>query len=119
MGTRERQGASRGGGCSLTEGQEISGSQRWLQVAVNRCPEVFDRPIAGAVGLAPNEALEWVSPLEDDGFRECRDQEFLLGPPLSQSHRSLSIRIPMMCPPTAPMTSPQRVAPAYMYAWSM
>ena len=47
----------------MTEGQEISGSQRWLQVAVNRCPEVFDRPIAGAVGLAPDEALEWVSPL--------------------------------------------------------
>ena len=61
----------------MTEGQKHRGSQRWLQVAVNRCPEVFDRAVAGAIGLAPGETLEWVSPLESDAFREYRDQEFL------------------------------------------
>ena len=61
----------------MTEGQKLRGSQRWLQVAVNRCPEVLDRAIAATVGIAPDEVLKWVSPLEDDGFREYRDQAFL------------------------------------------
>ena len=61
----------------LTEGQKLRGSQRWLQVAVNRCPEVLDRAIAAPVGIATDEVLKWVSPLEDDGFREYRDQAFL------------------------------------------
>ena len=61
----------------MTEGQKIRGSQRWLQVAVNRCPEVFGRAIADATGLASGETIEWVSPLESDAFREYRDQEFL------------------------------------------
>ena len=61
----------------MTESPAIRGSQRWLQVAVSRCPEVLARATADAGGLAPDETLQWVSPLEDDGFREYRDQEFL------------------------------------------
>ena len=75
--TGEGQGVAREGGCALPERRKHRGSQRWLQVAVNRCPEVFDRAVAGAIGLAPGETLEWVSPLESDAFREYRDQEFL------------------------------------------
>ncbi len=61
----------------MTGSPALRGSQRWLQVAVNRCPEVLDRAISGAGGCAPGEVLEWVSPREHDGFREYRDQEFL------------------------------------------
>ena len=61
----------------MPDGQKLRGSQRWLQVAVNRCPEVLDRAISGTGRFAPDEVLEWVSPLEDDAFREYRDQEFL------------------------------------------
>ena len=61
----------------MAEGQKLRGSQHWLQVAVNRCPDIIDGAIADAVGLASGETIEWVSPLEDDGFREYRDQPFL------------------------------------------
>ena len=74
--TGEGQGVAREGGCALPERRKLRGSQRWLQVAVNRCPEVLDWAIAGTVGLASGETIEWVSPLESDAFREYRDQEF-------------------------------------------
>ena len=61
----------------MTEGQKHRGSQRWLQVAVNRCPDIIDGAVADAIGLASGETIEWVSPLESDAFREYRDQEFL------------------------------------------
>ena len=73
----EGQGAPRRGGYPLTEGQKHRGSQRWLQVAVNRCPDIIDGAVADAIGLASGETIEWVSPLESDAFREYRDQEFL------------------------------------------
>ena len=61
----------------MTEEQKLRGSQRWLQVAVNRCPDIIDGAVADAIGLASGETIEWVSPLESDAFREYRDQEFL------------------------------------------
>ena len=61
----------------MTEGQKHRGSQRWLQVVVNRCPDIIDGAVADAIGLASGETIEWVSPLESDAFREYRDQEFL------------------------------------------
>lgn len=53
------------------------GSQRWLQLVVNRCPEVIDGAIREALGLGREETIEWLSPLESDCFREYRDQAFL------------------------------------------
>ena len=53
------------------------GSQRWLQVAVNRCPEIIDSAIASSLGFSPREEIEWRSPLESDGFAEYTDGEFL------------------------------------------
>ena len=60
-------------------GQGIAprGSQRWLQLAVNRCPEVLDEPITRALDLPPGESIHWLSPLESDGFTEYRDRAFL------------------------------------------
>ena len=62
---------------NYNRGQKLNGSQRWLQVAVNRRPDIIDAAIADAVGLALGETIRWVSPLESDAFREYRDQEFL------------------------------------------
>ena len=61
----------------MSSGRKLRGSQRWLQVAVNRCPGIIDGAIADTVGLAPGETIQWVSPLESDGFREYRDNPFL------------------------------------------
>lgn len=61
----------------MTGGFALRGSQMWLQVAVNRCPNVIDEAIAEALGLAQGESIEWVSPLESDDFVEYRDRDFL------------------------------------------
>lgn len=52
------------------------GSQRWLQVAVNRCPSVIDSAIRN-VGVRLDEPIDWVSPLDGDDFAEYMDAAFL------------------------------------------
>ena len=54
-----------------------SGSQRWLQIAVNRCPEIINSTIVNELGLCSSETIEWLSPLECDGFAEYRDEQFI------------------------------------------
>ena len=53
-----------------------AGSRRWLQVDVNRCPAVIDAAIR-ETGIELSSEIEWVSPLEDEGFREYRDSRFI------------------------------------------
>lgn len=55
----------------------LGGSQRWLQLAVNRCPNILDEAIAKAIDLEHGETIKWLSPLESDGFTEYRDNAFL------------------------------------------
>ena len=64
---------------SVTEGAKPRGSQRWLQIAVNRRPQVIDGALAGSLHLARGDSIRWLSPLEDDDppFKEYRDEEFL------------------------------------------
>ena len=57
--------------------QALSGSQRWLQIAVNRCPDVINPAIADALDLCSGDEIEWLSPLESDCFAEYRDAKFL------------------------------------------
>ena len=59
------------------QGPRLRGSQRWLQIAVNRCPDVIDSAIVKALDLCPGEEIEWLSPLESDCFAEYRDAQFL------------------------------------------
>ena len=61
----------------MTENLALRGSQRWLQLAVNRCPNVIDGAIAKTIGLERSEAIRWLSPLELDTFTEYRDNAFL------------------------------------------
>ncbi len=48
------------------------GSQRWLH-----CPKVINVAIVEELGLCPRDQIEWLSPLESDGFAEYRNAEFL------------------------------------------
>lgn len=54
-----------------------AGSQRWLQVAVERAPKLLDAALQEAGAIEPGDEVDWRSPLVTDGFRECRDQEAL------------------------------------------
>jgi hypothetical protein len=58
-------------------GWATKGSQRWLQVAVNRAPEVLNRAVREAMGLEKDTAVDWLSPLEKDRFVEYRDEPAL------------------------------------------
>ena len=55
------------------------GSQMWLQLAVNRRPQVIDGAVAGSLHLERGDSISWLSPLGDDApsFKEYRDEEFL------------------------------------------
>ena len=65
------------GDTSLMEYAVPRGSQRWLQLTVNRCPDVIDGAIAKANVLEHGETVQWLSPLEADAFAEYRDHAFL------------------------------------------
>ncbi|NUR19676.1 MAG: hypothetical protein HOQ12_09115 [Gemmatimonadaceae bacterium] len=53
------------------------GSQRWLQLAVNRAPQTIDVPLREAVGADGNASVTWISPLAGQGYQEYRDQGFV------------------------------------------
>jgi hypothetical protein len=50
-----------------------AGSQRWLQVAVNRKPDLLLSALRRCGAVGPRASLRWHSPLEAEGFREYRD----------------------------------------------
>ena len=49
------------------------GSQRWLQVAVERAPEILNVPLRQSMGLPEGAEIEWLSPLRSEKFSEYRD----------------------------------------------
>jgi len=49
------------------------GSQRWLQVAVERAPESLNVPIRAAMRIADDVSIEWLSPVRGERFVEYRD----------------------------------------------
>jgi hypothetical protein len=53
------------------------GSQRWLQMAVNRHPELLNAALATAMGVPADDTITWASPLAADGYAEYRDGEAL------------------------------------------
>jgi hypothetical protein len=54
-----------------------AGSQRWLQIAVNRKPDLLLGAIRRCGAIAPRVTIDWRSPLEADKFREYRDRSAL------------------------------------------
>ena len=54
-----------------------AGSQRWLQIAVARAPDLLDKSLRRARAIDEDDSVEWKSPLQADGFVEYRDGEVL------------------------------------------
>ncbi len=73
----------------MIEDPALRGSQRWLQLTVNRCPDSIDGAIAKATNLEHGETVQWLSPLESDAFTEDRDHAFLERLGITPQHRRL------------------------------
>lgn len=60
-------------------GRAFAGSQLQIQIYVNRRPSELSRAIQAAIWgkTAPTEDIQWVSPLENEGFVEYQDTAFL------------------------------------------
>jgi len=65
------------------------GSQKWLQVAVNRKPELLLDALRRGGAIAQGKSLTWRSPLEKDSFREYRDNAALREAGLSELREPL------------------------------
>lgn len=50
-----------------------AGSQRWLQIAINRKPELLLGALQRSGAITRRTSITWQSPLEEEGFREYRD----------------------------------------------
>lgn len=61
----------------FVQAEASRGSQRWLQILVNRHPERINHYLAEALELEAAESVKWQSPLENDDYAEYRDQAFL------------------------------------------
>ena len=81
----------------MTQNLALRGSQRWLQLAVNRCPDVIDGAIAKANGIEHGEAVQWLSPLESDAFTEYKDHAFLERLGITPPYRRLEDFWPHTC----------------------
>lgn len=53
------------------------GSKKWIQILVNKQPELLGKEIKTSLGLDQDESICWCSPLEKDEYAEYRDQAFL------------------------------------------
>lgn len=58
-------------------GYASAGSQRWLQLAINRKPELLLSTLRRSGAVGPRATVTWRSPLEADGLREYRDMAAL------------------------------------------
>ncbi len=58
--------------------QQVSrGSQKWIQLLVNRAPHLLDRAVASHLSLQSTDKIVWLSPLTEDKLAEYRDESFL------------------------------------------
>src|SRR5947209_6416923 len=55
-------------------GYASAGSQRWLQLAVNKKPQPLESALRRSGAIGRRSSVSWKSPLESDGFREYRDK---------------------------------------------
>lgn len=53
-----------------------AGSQRWLQVVIDRHPAVLNGPLSQVLGVTA-DSISWRCPLRHEGFCEYRDMEAL------------------------------------------
>ncbi len=56
--------------------RKVRGSQKWLRILVNCCPELLNDQILSRLNPPANEIC-WRSPLKDDGYVEYKDKAFI------------------------------------------
>src|SRR3989442_308460 len=61
----------------FTQKPGARGSQKWLQLVVNRAPHLLDHALAGPLNLLATDKIAWLSPKKDDDHAEYRDEAFL------------------------------------------
>ncbi len=59
------------------QGLANKGSQKWLQVLVNSVSSEINDVLATELKLAPDERVQWLSPLANDDYAEYSDAEFI------------------------------------------
>ncbi len=74
------------------------GSQRWLQIAVNRLPSLIDDPLRVAARLLPDAEIEWLSPLATECYLELSDDGVLTRLGVELKSRKLKDFWPMRGP---------------------
>ena len=57
--------------------QATKGSQKWLQILINRDPALVDKALHTTIESLPTAEVEWLSPLDEDQFSEYQDEYFL------------------------------------------
>lgn len=82
----------------VVDTKEARGSLRWIRVVVNEWNSLLDEKVFTACRLMGNAPIEWVSPLEDDGFAEYRDDDFLRRLGVSPARRALDTFWPKFGP---------------------
>jgi hypothetical protein len=72
------------------KGWAEKGSQKWLQVLVNKHQDLIDSEITKAAKLLPSDKIVWKSPLVKDGNVEYKDEDFLKALEVKPTKISLS-----------------------------
>jgi hypothetical protein len=75
-----------------------SGSQKWLQIAVNEKPYILNKAILKQLPDAKNQNISWLSPIKSDNYAEYRDNGFLKLLNIKLPNRSLSSFWPRLGP---------------------
>jgi hypothetical protein len=65
------------------------GSQHWLQELVNRKPKLLVDTLRPLLQLGASDTITWLSPLEEDGYAEYQDQDFIERLSVPLKHRDL------------------------------
>ena len=67
-----------------------AGSQKWLQIAINRKPELLLGAFRRSGAIGPQATVTWHSPLLADSFREYRDSEALKKAGIAEMRKHLN-----------------------------
>lgn len=58
-------------------GHAKRGSQKWIQLLVNEKPQFLDSIVARELNLSEDDRIDWLSPLESEGYTEYFDKASL------------------------------------------
>ena len=75
----------------IDQEKAMKGSQKQLQLLVNRHPDVLDDLLLPRLQLSNRDTITWLSPIKEDGYAEYRDEDFLELLSIRLENRSLGL----------------------------